>query len=200
MEQTKDITSDRASSCMSVCITGSLEFGQFDGYNDVYAKISILAGPDWTMTSGNDFRVTQISRYTVDVYGRKRFVWNQPISISYKTNDIYGWPQLVISIYYFDSFGNDQLLGYGSIHLAQQVSGWHIQPIKQIARIYAPQSSTFVKQILSWITGKKPELVDSSTFARGDCRRALQVTLVGYVEFTLNLTTKDFATNGYQFG
>lgn len=182
----------------SVSITGSLETGQFISVNDVYIKYTVLAGSDWLMSSGTDMGITQISRYRLDGENKRQFAWNQPISLSYRSYNFYGWPQIVLSVYHFDTFGTDQILGYGCCHLPVASSLTSDHP--HIVKIYAPQSTSYLKQLLTWLTGRKPELVDSTLFARGDCRGVLQTTTVGEVKFFFNLTTKDVSTNGFKNG
>lgn len=181
---------------LSIHLHGSIDIGNFNSVNDVYMKYSIVTGPDWLISSGSDVGITQISRYKKDSTGARVFVWNQPISISYRSYNYFGWPQIVLSVYYFDTFGNDQILGYGCIHLP--VSSQTGANFKQSVQIYAPQSTSMLRQILSWIVGRKPELVDSNLFARPDCRSVLRMVHVGQVEVSFNLTTKDVSSNGYR--
>ena len=182
---------------LSVHFYGTIELGWFESVNDVYIKYSIVSGPDFILSSGQDIGITQIARRQFDKeIAEHKFVWNQPITLSYRCYNYYGWPQIVLSVYYFDTFGNDQILGYGCVHLpaSNQIS----TGFKRLVKIYAPQSTSLVRQLLSWVSGKKPELVDSNLFARADCRSVLQMTHIGRVELTLNITTKDVATNGYR--
>lgn len=181
---------------LAIHLFGSIETGYFDSVNDVYIKYSIVSGPDWILSSGTDVGVTQIARYKVDENNAQKFVWNQPIGVSFRSYNFYGWPQIVLSVYYFDKFGNDQILGYGCVYLP--VSSQTSSNFRQIVEIYAPQSTSFIRQVLSWITGRKPELIDSNLFARGDCRSVLQMLSVGQVELSFNLTSKDVANNGYR--
>lgn len=181
---------------ISVHISGSIEGGYFKENNDIYLKYSILTGPDWILSSGTDIGVTQIARCRQDKTGARLFVWNQPIGISYRTYNFYGWPQIVLSVYCFDTFGNDQIVGYGAIHLP--ISNKSLS--KRKVNIYSPQSSSYLGQLMSWVTGRRPELINSESFARGDLRNALQVKLVGYVEIDTSLITKDVSNNGYNCG
>lgn len=181
---------------MSIHFSGSIDIGYFASINDVYMKYSIVTGPDWLLASGSDVGITQISRYAKDENSSNRFVWNQPVAASYRSYNYFGWPQIVLSVYYFDTFGNDQILGYGCIHLP--VSGQVSVRTKQTVNIYAPQSSSMLRQILSWIVGKQPELVDSNLFAHADCRSLLQMDVVGQIELTFSLTSKDIQDNGYR--
>jgi B9 domain-containing protein 1 len=44
-------------------------------------------------------------------------VWSFPIEITFKSTNIFGWPQIVVSVYGLDAFGRDVIRGYGCIHL-----------------------------------------------------------------------------------
>lgn len=57
--------------------------------------------------------MTQLSRRTVgqDV----SFVWNYPMDVAYRSTNVFGWPQLVLSVYDVDRLGRDIVLGYGSV-------------------------------------------------------------------------------------
>ena len=188
-----------SSQFLSIHLFGSLESGEFSSANDVYIKYSIVTGPDWILSCGSDVGITQISRFKgvrTHQHAGREFIWNQPISVSYRSYNYYGWPQIVLSAYYFDIFGKNQILGYGSTHLP--VSSQPGANIRQRVDIYAPESSSISNRILSWLTGRRPELVDSNLFARPDCRKLLQVILVGHVNLVFNLTTKDVFRNGYR--
>lgn len=180
----------------SMSIHGSIEAGTFESVNDVYIKYSVVTGPDWVVSSGQEVGITQISRYRVNEYGARIFIWNQPITIGYRSYNFYGWPQIVFSVYYYDAFGNDQILGYGSCHLP--VTSRTLSNYEQSIVIYAPQSSSLLKQILSRILGRRPELVDSNLFARGDCRSVLQMVSTGNLSILINTSTKDVANNGFR--
>lgn len=181
---------------LSINFNGSLEAGYFQDVNDVYIKYSIVAGPDWMIGAGTDLGITQIARFKIHQDSRRWFVWNQPISVCYRSYNFFGWPQIVLSVYYFDIFGKDQVLGYGCAHLP--VTGSSASSPKQVVKIYSPQSTSFLKRIVSWITGKKPELVETNLFARGDLRSSLQMVYVGQIELSLYLTTKDVSKNSYR--
>lgn len=181
---------------LSIHLYGSIETGTFNSVNDVYIKYSIVTGPDWILSSGSEVGITQISRYKKAEDGAQIFVWNQPISISYRSYNYFGWPQIVLSVYYFDTFGNDQILGYGCAYLP--ISSCTPTNSRQLVKIYAPQSSSLLRQLFSWIIGRKPELVDSNLIARSDCRSVLQMVHTGQIELTFNITSKDVSANGYR--
>ena len=45
------------------------------------------------------------------------FVWNFPVDVGFRSNNAYGWPQVVLGVYGLDSFGRDVVKGYGVVHL-----------------------------------------------------------------------------------
>lgn len=185
-------------SSRSLCIHlfGSIDVGHFDSCNDVYLKYSIVFGPDWILSSGSDVGVSQISRYRQVQANRREFVWNQPVSASFRSYNCFGWPQIILCAYYFDTFGNDQILGYGCAYLP--VSSFSPSNTKQIVTIYAPQSTSTLRRFISWILGRKPELIASNLFARGDCRSLLHMDAIGEVELSFNMISSNLANNGYK--
>lgn len=213
-------TDNYLSQFFSVHFVGSLEYGYFESYQNVYIKYSIISGQDWILSSGSDLGITQISRYRLDydkARAKRRFVFNQPIDISYKSYNFHGWPQIVLSVYCFDSFGNDQIIGYGVCHLpitnqgnrqnftsqansSVNATNGNRNTLRKIVYIHAPQSSSFLKLLSSWITGRKPELINPELIARPDCRSVLHMSVVGSVELKIDLMTKDVASNNYTTG
>lgn len=180
---------------------GSIEKGYFSKVNDVYIRYSILSGTDWIVSSGFDLGVSQLSRSRFDEKrGCSEFVWNQPISISYKSYNFFGWPQLIICVQYFDLLGNDQILGYGCVHLpiSERIADDSGKNYRQIVTIHQLQSSSYWKQLSSWITGKKPELINSKLFGRSDCRTVLHMQPVGTIYLSISSISKDVYKNGYR--
>ncbi|KAG9508821.1 E3 ubiquitin-protein ligase ARIH1 [Fragariocoptes setiger] len=164
----------------SICFNGSLELGIFSGIDDVYCKYTFVYGPDWLLVTGLSNGVTQISRKrtvtSVDddsiMTKTDRFVWNLPINVSFRSYNPFGWPQLVVSVYKYDTFGTDVIHGYGCAHLPIATNNSAI--MHQTMIIYAPESSSVARKILSWLTGRPAELVDPKLFAKPECRSALQ--------------------------
>lgn len=192
---------------LSINFLGRIEHGTFDSVNDVYIKYSVVAGPDWIINGGTEVGITQISRYSLNEYGSRKFVWNQPINLSYRTYNYYGWPKLVLSVYFFDMFGNDQILGYGCVHLPVTKTRYDCagvqstsNQVRQLVDIHAPQPTSIASQLIGLVTGRRPELIDANLYARGDCRNVLQTLAVGSVVVVLDLATKDSTSSGYNTG
>ncbi|UYV60471.1 B9D1, partial [Cordylochernes scorpioides] len=112
---------------------------------------------------GQEDGITQISKRSMDE--RQFFTWNFPLDISFKSTNPFGWPQLVLSVYGSDDFGNDVVRGYGSVHLPT-IPGHHRT---QVA-MFVPASSSLLQQLSSWLTGRRPEFVDPRLVAQPEGR------------------------------
>lgn len=91
-------------------------------------------------------------------------------------------PQLIMSFYGLDIFGHDVIRGYGVCHIPLQ-TGEHkkrcarkyklfVTTVESFCRVfvYVPQSSSMLQQVMAWLTGRRPELIDTSILASGNGR------------------------------
>nr|CAD7426978.1 unnamed protein product [Timema monikensis] len=140
-------------------ITGQIEQAQFPGFDDIYCKYCFSYGPDWIITTGLEEGISQISKCSGDE--RQIFTWNFPLEVTFKSTNPHGWPQLIISVYGLDVFGNDVVRGYGLCHLP-------ISPGQ--LPMFVPESSSLVQKLSCWLTGRRPEYVDPRILAQGEGR------------------------------
>ena len=124
---------------------------------------------------------------------RQKFIWNFPLDITFRSTCPFGWPQIVISVYEIDAFGNETICGYGSVHLPLS-PGPHAAKVP----IFAPQSSSLMQRFASYFLGRKPEYVDPRVTASGEGRDVTRVRSCGWVRLTFNIMTKDLKRLGYE--
>lgn len=161
------------SSFFSVNITGQLESGMFPNSESLYSKITLVCGADWVVVSGIEEGITQISmaNYTSsNVY--QESIWNFPIDCVYKSTNVYGWPQLIVSVYGTDFLGRDVVKGYGCMRIPLK-SGRFSKRISMIR----PMATSPLNEFLSWITGRLPEFIDSKFVSKGDGREGNNTSL-----------------------
>uniref|UniRef100_A0A452STN7 B9 domain-containing protein 1 n=1 Tax=Ursus americanus TaxID=9643 RepID=A0A452STN7_URSAM len=96
-------------------VNGQVESAQFPEYDELYCKYCFVYGQDWAPTAGLEEGISQITSKSQDV--RQALVWNFPIDVTFKSTNPYGWPQIVLSVYGPDVFGNDVVRGYGAVHV-----------------------------------------------------------------------------------
>jgi len=171
-------------------VTGQVEEGEFPDHDHLYCRLFWVYGQDWLLTAGQEEGLSQVSRCSA---GDGRLVWNFPIDISLKATSPHGWPRLVVAVYGPDLLGNDVVRGYGAC-LAPLAPGRHKKKIP----MFVPTSSSRLQSLAGWILGRRPELVDPRSVARGEGRQVTRVSTQGSVTVTLNVITKDLARLGYE--
>ena len=74
-------------------------------------------------------------------------------------------PQLVLSCYGPDVFGNDVIRGYGVTHIPMSPGRHHIR-----IPLFVPESTSKMQKFLAWIQGRRPEYIDPRVLAHGEGR------------------------------
>ncbi|KAJ7305999.1 hypothetical protein JRQ81_010365 [Phrynocephalus forsythii] len=171
-------------------VNGQIESAQFPEFNDLYCKYCFVYGYDWAPTSGLEEGISQITSKNRD--SQQELVWNFPIDITFKSTNPFGWPQIVISVYGPDLFGNDVVRGYGAVHIPF-TPGRH----KRTIPMFVPESTSKLQKFTSWFTGRRPEFVDPRVVAQGEGREVTRVRSQGFVTLSFNVVTKDMKKLGY---
>eukprot|EP00062_Callorhinchus_milii_P020464 gi/632976179/ref/XP_007904651.1/ PREDICTED: B9 domain-containing protein 1 [Callorhinchus milii] len=165
----------------------------FPEFDELYCKYCYVYGHDWAPTAGLEEGISQITSKSRDF--QQNFVWNFPMEITFKSTNPFGWPQIVISVYGPDMFGNDVVRGYGGVHIPI-IPGRH----KRTIPMFVPDSSSKMQKFTSWIMGRRPEYTDPKVVAQGDGREVTRVKSQGYVTLSFNMVTRDMKKLGYDSG
>ncbi|XP_065707189.2 B9 domain-containing protein 1 [Patagioenas fasciata] len=184
------MTAAGSPSVFLLAVNGQIESGQFPGYDDLYCKFCFVYGQDWVPTAGLEEGISQITS-TSDV-SPTTLVWNFPIDITFKSTNPSGWPQIVVSVYGPDFFGNDVVRGYGAVHVPF-TPGRHTRTIA----MFVPESTSRLQKFTSWFTGRRPEFTDPRVVAKGEGREVTRVRSQGFVTISFNVVTKDMKKLGY---
>ncbi|XP_069838230.1 B9 domain-containing protein 1 isoform X3 [Dendropsophus ebraccatus] len=123
-------------------VNGQIESAEFPEFDDLYCKYCFVYGHDWAPTSGVEEGISQIA--SKNRTANRSIVWNFPIEITFKSTNPYGWPQIVVSVYGPDVFGNDVVRGYGAVHLPV-TPGRH----KKTIPMFVPESSSKLQKFTS---------------------------------------------------
>ncbi|CAF1631913.1 unnamed protein product [Adineta ricciae] len=174
-----------------VFVNGAIENAEVNDYDELYLRFSYVIGKDWEICSGLDEGTTQIAHKSVQV--GSKIVFNFPLEVTFRATNPFGWPQLVLSGYGLDTFGNDVVRGYGTTHIP-------INPGRHRIRIplFTPRSSSRFQQFLGWMMGRRPEFVDPKVIAFNTGREMTRVRSHGYVQVVFNVVTKDMDALGYR--
>mmetsp|Transcript_35975 Transcript_35975/g.70711 ORF Transcript_35975/g.70711 Transcript_35975/m.70711 type:complete len:264 (-) Transcript_35975:307-1098(-) len=175
-----------------VMVTGQIEGCQFPGGDNLYCKYSFKCGLDWIAVNGLQHGISQIARRSSGVHSQV-FVWNYPIDLTFRSTNVHGWPQIVLSVYGINMSGKDVIKGYGWVHVPL-IPGRYTQ----YCRLYAPKSSSWCAQLIAWLTGNPPEFFDAKFVAQGKGREVTRVESAGTVKIVLNVVTKNMNNWNFQ--
>lgn len=170
-----------------------LKHTQVPSCDNGYCKFRIVRGDDWQLLEGFEDGVTQVTRQSSGA--SPSLVWNFPLDVTYKSTNVFGWPQLVVAIYGIDGLGRDVVQGYGCAHLPT-VPGRHTVHV----RLFRPVSSSALKQLVGWLTGMPAEFADPELPARGEGREVTRVASGGSVSVRVNVLHRDMGAFGYEAG
>ncbi|NXS45738.1 B9D1 protein, partial [Balaeniceps rex] len=98
------------------------------------------------------------------------------------THTSFAGPQIVVSVYGPDFFGNDVVRGYGAVHVPF-TPGRHTRTIP----MFVPESTSRLQQFTSWFTGRRPEFTDPRVVAQGEGREVTRVRSQGFVTISFNV-------------
>ncbi|XP_053207135.1 B9 domain-containing protein 1-like isoform X2 [Panonychus citri] len=175
-----------------ISVKGQVVSGHFPGKDNIYCKYCFLYGEDWMIINGNEESCSQVSIKTRD--SRSMSIWNLSIDVTFRSSNPFKWPLIVLSVYGYDSFGNDVVLGYGSIHIPP-IPGHHQREIPA----FVPQSSSLFNSFSSWIFGKQSEFIDSKIVGQSEDRGVIKVNTKGVIKIEFDVICKDFQKYGYRY-
>ncbi|XP_061568513.1 B9 domain-containing protein 1 [Cololabis saira] len=182
----------RNPSVFLVTVNGQIEGANFPEYDSLYCKYCYVYGHDWAPTTGLEEGITQI---TCKSSHSQRLIWNFPLEITFKSTNPSGWPQLVVSVYGPDVFGNDVVRGYGATHIPI-TAGQHTRTIP----MFVPEPTWGLQKFTGWLLGRRPEYTDPKVVAQGEGREVTRVRSQGFVTVSFHIMTKDMKKLGYDAG
>ncbi|KAJ3076201.1 B9 domain-containing protein 1 [Podochytrium sp. JEL0797] len=190
-------------SFFSVSAIGQIESALYPTYDNLYCKYNFKYGPDWTVLSGLEDGLTQMSRtstsatFSQQMYSSgtvaRTCVWNFPVDVAFKATNAFGWPQIVVCVYGLDELGRDVVRGYGAVRVPM-TAGRHVLYIPTVV----PLATSPFHEILSWVTGRLPEYLDHNFVAQAKGREVTRVKSQGAIKVVLDIATKDIEKFGLQ--
>jgi B9 domain-containing protein 2 len=79
----------------------------FDSDNS-FCFYELKTGDHWTLVGGEAKGQSQI-----DFPRGSMHVWNHPLDLHFYTKTMQGWPRIILAVHNQDSYGGNQLIGYG---------------------------------------------------------------------------------------
>eukprot|EP00281_Chroomonas_sp_CCMP1168_P034767 CAMPEP_0206242710 /NCGR_PEP_ID=MMETSP0047_2-20121206/17205_1 /ASSEMBLY_ACC=CAM_ASM_000192 /TAXON_ID=195065 /ORGANISM="Chroomonas mesostigmatica_cf, Strain CCMP1168" /LENGTH=209 /DNA_ID=CAMNT_0053667753 /DNA_START=68 /DNA_END=697 /DNA_ORIENTATION=+ len=177
-------------SSFEVHCMGQIESAYFPAEDNLYCQFSVQHGNDWQVLAGMESGITQVA--SVPGGAGAELVWNFPLDLTFKSTNVYGWPQLVLGVHGNDFLNRHVIKGYGSVHLPT-VPGSHELHV----RMFRPLSSSPLQQFIGWINGTPPEYIDAKRPAMPTGREVTRVESVGVVVLKIHIVTRNMSRFGY---
>lgn len=174
-----------------VMVTGQVEGCKMAGADNLYCKYSFNYGVDWAVVHGLEHGISQICRKSSGAH-TDVLTWNYPMDITFRSTNVHGWPQIVVSVYGINLLGKDVIRGYGCTHLPVN-PGRHVRYV----RLYTPVSSSWCQSWCAWLSGNPAEFFDAKFVAQGRGREVTRVQSRGTVKIVIQVSTKSMTKWDY---
>ncbi|XP_039754410.1 B9 domain-containing protein 1 isoform X1 [Pararge aegeria] len=175
-----------------VSFSGHLEHVRFPAgvFDDqLYLQYEVVWGEDWSPISGLCSGVSQMAQSGRDP---ERVTFNMPVEMVFGSTNIFGWPQIVVTVRAKNALTGESLRGY-ALFLLPPTTGSH----QLSAQLVRPRSATMLGQWIAWLTGRCPELVDPKMLASGKDNYLLKTESYGSVSLKITMVSKDLRKLGY---
>ncbi|GAB6027754.1 B9 domain-containing protein 2 [Chamberlinius hualienensis] len=172
-----------------VHIIGQLIGAKGFSHKSLFCKWGIHTGNSWRLLSGLAEGQTQVDSPAVD----DTSYWSHPLDLHYATKGIQGWPKLHVQVWSLDSYGRQELCGYGYCHVPTSPG---INTVECVT--WLPVGS-FRQQITQNIIGGAMHLCDESTVYSGSERYQLQTESKGTVSIEIGIILRNFEKFGVEF-
>nr|CBH09245.1 putative B9 protein [Heliconius melpomene] len=175
-----------------VSFTGQIEYvrfpaGVFD--EQLYLQYEIVWGLDWDPISGLNSGISQIAKSGMDP---EKVIFNMPVEMLFGSTNVFGWPQLVITVRAKNFLSGDTLRGYALFLLPPTTGTQELS-----SPLLRPRSATLLGEWFAWFTGRHPELVDPRMLANGKENYLLRTESYGSVKLKMTMVSKDLRKLGY---
>ena len=179
-------------------VTGTIEYGNFVNFGDsmgtspIKVKSSFVFGKDWDKEDGNISEESQFSFKGDGTYNYYSF--NNQFEISFRSINLYGWPQIVVTCSTINSSGTEVVLGYGCVHVPMS-TGRHERKI----HIFSLNNEKSIWE--KWF-GKKNErsseiIKNPKVISTGQGREISRAKCEGWIKLIFQINFRDFNKFGF---
>ncbi|CAG9773988.1 unnamed protein product [Ceutorhynchus assimilis] len=169
-------------------ISGQIEFVELmsTAGSCYHCKYEFFTGPDWKIIGGLETGISQIANV---ISNNDKVVFNFPVDAQFKSTNLFGWPQMVLSIY-----KETTLEGYGRVHLPIKPGRRHLE-----VNLAKPQASSLLGYIGSFF-GYQPELLQPKMLASTAGNNLIRMETSGRAHMSFNVISQGLLRLGYDLG
>ncbi|CAG5132914.1 unnamed protein product [Candidula unifasciata] len=156
--------------------------------HSLFCKWGVHCGGAWKILSGLREGQTQVD----NPESEDAAYFAHPIDIHFATKGIQGWPRLHFQIWHQDSFGRNELYGYGFVHIPTSPGTHEID-----CNTWRPIGS-FMESVSQFFLGGGPHLKNPDLIYSGADRYRLQTVAMGTVHLRLGIILRNFDKFGIE--
>uniref|UniRef100_A0A914PCQ3 B9 domain-containing protein 2 n=1 Tax=Panagrolaimus davidi TaxID=227884 RepID=A0A914PCQ3_9BILA len=162
-------------------IIGQIESGKNFPDNSLCCRWALQIGGGWRIIEGEHEGQTQ-----TDIPITDAAYFAHPIEIHLATKTIQGWPRINIEVWHQDSYGRQEIYGYGTIFIPTS-PGEHVID----CQCWRPKGSAR-DEIMQFFVGGGLQLRSLSALESPEERMKLQTIAMGTIRFRLSQITRHF--------
>ncbi|KAJ3222581.1 B9 domain-containing protein 2 [Clydaea vesicula] len=148
---------------------------------------SELCCEDWKLLEGFESAQTQVD---IPAEDSNITLWDHPIDVHYSTNSIEGWPKMQFQVYHQDSFGRNELYGYGVCYVPT-IPGTH-----EIDCVTWRPVGSFTDQLWSFFLNATPQLKNLDIIHNPTDRYQLTTESMGKIHLEITVICRNFQNYG----
>eukprot|EP01064_Diplonema_japonicum_P021372 TRINITY_DN30903_c0_g1_i1.p1 TRINITY_DN30903_c0_g1~~TRINITY_DN30903_c0_g1_i1.p1 ORF type:complete len:193 (+),score=26.64 TRINITY_DN30903_c0_g1_i1:22-579(+) len=171
-------------------IIGQLSHAKSFNKDNLFVLWEIVTGSHWEHIEGAEEGQTHILSGDDDEVGA---VFAHPIDIHFRTQNIQGWPKLVVHVWHQDGYGRKDFVAYGMAYLPCYTSGFSNEEIE--IQTWTPVDTSSVSclaRLREFLLGGTPQLRDVDVVHRMENRFTLSSRPAGQIYFQLSLISQHF--------
>ncbi|CEF61208.1 B9 domain family-containing protein [Strongyloides ratti] len=172
-----------------VIVNGNIIDACFHQTKSLYVKYNFIYGPDWSFVTGIEEGISCSGHKTKN---KAEINLNTLIEGTFSSTNPYKWPQLILSCYGPDFFGNDIILGYGAVYVPTTPGITEVS-----VPMFVPKASSGINKLIGLFTGRRAEFIDSRVVGSAEGRDVTRVTTQGIINVKFNVIIKDLKKCGY---
>ena len=167
-------------------IIGQLSHAKNFNKGNLFVLWEVVTGAHWEHIEGHEQGQTQVLVNPND----EGAVFAHPIDLHFRTQNIQGWPKLVVHVWSQDSYGRKDFVSYGTAFLPCYTSGFCEEEVE--IQTWTPTPPTFMARMRELLLGGTPQLKDDSLVHSMDSRYRLQTVPGGQIFFRLSMVSQHF--------
>ena len=154
----------------------------------LFKQLWIFSGGAWKVLAGLPEGQTQVDNPQMDEFA----YWSHPIDIHFATRGLQGWPKIHFQVWHQDTFGRNELYGYGFCHIPTSPGTHDI-----VCPTWRP-AGTFREQISQMFLGGSAQLRNPDLIYSGADRYHLRTQAMGKVHMQVSVILRNFDKYGIE--